>query len=490
MAPSYDKEERGEPQASPSSIPSFLGFLKFVFSKNRRSRDDYYDRKPSHPALQTTTTTTADQPPARPHEHGGPISTNDKLATFRRITGITSGHELIGDHRPALNIGIYTRVVRNEKQASEAFKLSSRTINGCYALQLIVAAALTALGAGNGPHAAVTVFGAINTVIAGFLTYLKGSGLPNRHKFYASSWSKVREYMEQREREFERADCLLDVEEVIRKVEDMYEEVRLDVEANEPEAYTSTGQLKRNEGLNPGLPISDHTGEFVQRPRLIGDRPTALSTARFASYAKTNVSPQNQGYAQNPTFIDSKLPDLGAGKFLDPSHKPYNFAEGIVGGGRDRPFSPPLPQMGGYFSPAVAAESRFDGSHSSYPTPYIPHLSTVDRIDHQTQESIQASLEKIQSAKRMEARMEDVVQAKAAAIEDLSTNKVNEVRDTVAREIEEDRLQAARRMEDGVEMLKRAGEERVKAARSLSGRVEEALSERLKKVEEDAKELL
>lgn len=53
-------------------------------------------------------------------------------------------------------------------------------INVALVLQLIVAAALTALGASNSNHRAVTAFGGVNTVIAGFLTYLKGSGLPNR----------------------------------------------------------------------------------------------------------------------------------------------------------------------------------------------------------------------------------------------------------------------------------------------------------------------
>lgn len=58
--------------------------------------------------------------------------------------------------------------------------MAQRLISVALIMQLIVAAALTALGAADGNHGAVTVFGGINTVIAGFLTYLKGSGLPNR----------------------------------------------------------------------------------------------------------------------------------------------------------------------------------------------------------------------------------------------------------------------------------------------------------------------
>lgn len=59
-------------------------------------------------------------------------------------------------------------------------------INACYFLQIIVAAALTAMGAAGTSSQAITAFGAINTIIAGFLTFLKGSGLPGRLKYYGN----------------------------------------------------------------------------------------------------------------------------------------------------------------------------------------------------------------------------------------------------------------------------------------------------------------
>ena len=72
--------------------------------------------------------------------------------------------------------------------------------------------------------------------------------------------------MEQRERGFERADCALDVEEVLRKVEHMYEEVRQDVAANQPETYMSTGQIKKSEEVVPGPEIADKSGEMSHMP--------------------------------------------------------------------------------------------------------------------------------------------------------------------------------------------------------------------------------
>lgn len=117
-------------------------------------------------------------------------------------------------------------------------------INSCLGIQIIVAASLTALGAANSSHRAVTCFGAVNTVIAGLLTYLKGSGLPNRIRYYENEWKRVREYIEQRERDFSRPDCPLDVYEAARVIEGMYEEVKADIQTNTPDNYVSVGDIR------------------------------------------------------------------------------------------------------------------------------------------------------------------------------------------------------------------------------------------------------
>lgn len=98
------------------------------------------------------------------------------------------------------------------------------------------------MGAANSNHASITAFGAINTVIAGLLTYLKGSGLPNRLRYYENEWKGVREYIEQRER---RPDCPLDVHKMVRIIETMYEEVKADVQTNTPDHYISVGRVHK-----------------------------------------------------------------------------------------------------------------------------------------------------------------------------------------------------------------------------------------------------
>ncbi|TAQ83942.1 hypothetical protein B7494_g7733 [Chlorociboria aeruginascens] len=170
---------------------------------------------------------------------------NDPLSLFRLLVGITS-HPTMSHHgnlfhggRPASNLGIYARVVHNEADAKRGYKHWSLVINGCLGVQLIVAAALTAMGAAGARRSAVTVFGAINTVIAGLLTFLKGSGLPNRLRYYQAEWRKVREFIEQRERDFSRPGCTLDPHVVATLVEKLYEETKADLESNTPDRYAS-----------------------------------------------------------------------------------------------------------------------------------------------------------------------------------------------------------------------------------------------------------
>lgn len=162
------------------------------------------------------------------------IPPNDKLLVFRALTGIDSVPTLnLPQHsaRTALNVGIYARVVEAEQSSGKRFKFFNLLMNICLGIQVVAAAAITALGAASGPHGAVTAFGALNTIMAGILTYLNGSGLPDRLKHYQNEWRNIREYIEQRERELCLVGCPLDVEEEVQTVEQMYEGVKREIES-------------------------------------------------------------------------------------------------------------------------------------------------------------------------------------------------------------------------------------------------------------------
>lgn len=172
------------------------------------------------------------------------IPPNDKLLVFRALTGIDDVPALTTPHhsdRTAPNIGIYARVVRAEQSAAKRFRFFNILMNVCLGIQVVAAAAITALGAASGPHGAVTAFGALNTIMAGILTYLRGSGLPDRLKHYQNEWRNIREYVEQRERELCLDGCELDVQEEIIVVERMYEGVKREIESTKSGGENRTG---------------------------------------------------------------------------------------------------------------------------------------------------------------------------------------------------------------------------------------------------------
>lgn len=181
----------------------------------------------------------------------------DKLKTFRNIVGI---HPLPPDpghkKRPAENQGTYKRLVDAEMKARLQYYFSSSIINVCLLAQIVIAAALTALGAANASHIAIMILGSANTVIAGGMTYLKGQGLPERLMQYANGLRKVREYLEERERQFMRSDCKLDVDQEARIILRMYEAVRQKAEdsySHEAGPADPMKDMKSQEGADPSL---------------------------------------------------------------------------------------------------------------------------------------------------------------------------------------------------------------------------------------------
>ena len=160
-----------------------------------------------------------------------------RLLKFQNLVGICSPDVMRANSRvarPAPNQGVYKRTVDAEAKIKLQYTISNFMVNTFYMLQIIVGAALTALGAAKGPASAVTFLGAVNTVIAGLLTYMKGQGLPMRLEQNLHLLRTLREHIETREREFFQPDCALDVDEEVDRVTRMYQEVRQTEQDNAP----------------------------------------------------------------------------------------------------------------------------------------------------------------------------------------------------------------------------------------------------------------
>ncbi|WEW55524.1 hypothetical protein PRK78_000955 [Emydomyces testavorans] len=253
----FDREEKGHPPIQPAAS-----------SHPNDPRIEGERKQDSHAVASSSTATFRAIPTSL-------LPASDRLAAFRVLIGIdTAPGFSTQEYFSALSVQRRHLRTRGPRRAARLC---------CLGLQIVVAAALTALGAGNGPHGLVTAFGAINTVIAGFLTYLKGSGLPNRKRYYHDEWSKVRQYIEQREREFCLEGCELDLEEEVRKIEKMYEDVRAEIEANIPDNYASVRDPRsRKEHVSP---LSQ--AEVLSPKREERREPASLGGSKRASDVKS-----------------------------------------------------------------------------------------------------------------------------------------------------------------------------------------------------------
>lgn len=202
---------------------------------------------------------------------------NAKLIKFRNLVGIQSAWT-VTPGRPAPNPGIYKRIVDEESKAHFGFLLTTYIVNSFFLLQIILGAALTALGAAGGPSVAVTVLGATNTIVAGILTYLKGQGLPARLEQATHLLRTLREHIEERERELTEPDSLLDVDEIVQSIVQMYKEVRQTAEDNAP------GTVLAPKGAIASLIKKTEAGNQVPTPegmggKSLGDRLKEAQTA-------------------------------------------------------------------------------------------------------------------------------------------------------------------------------------------------------------------
>lgn len=226
------------------------------------------------------------------------VPTEDRLLIFRTLTGIdtvpvvsSSGHTI----RSAANIGIYTRVIQHESNAKKLYTIVRVLASICLGLQIIMSAAVTALGAAGGSYNGITGLGACSTVTASIVAYIKGSGQPQKLKYGMSRWKMIREYIEQRERELCLAECDLDVYREVRIVEEMYQQVK--------------DELASDKNIGQGQQGASGGGAPTPMGRLSGD---GLGLGRMGSMSsRGNLNERMGGFEERLGGFGDKLGGFG-----------------------------------------------------------------------------------------------------------------------------------------------------------------------------------
>lgn len=154
--------------------------------------------------------------------------------------------------------GYYRRAIDEQQSASYWFTISSILINLIYLVQILTAAAITGLASyQNANRTLLTVLGALNTVLAGLMAYLKGQGLPNRLLRSREQFSKVMEYAEYKERQFSHYASMLPGEKASMdpwgeadRVRDLFVAAKKDQQENYPDTYLNNNERSAMQGIN------------------------------------------------------------------------------------------------------------------------------------------------------------------------------------------------------------------------------------------------
>ncbi|KAI1172910.1 hypothetical protein F4777DRAFT_484373 [Nemania sp. FL0916] len=97
-------------------------------------------------------------------------------------------------------IGIYKTVIETQTQKAVRHALLQTFLYLVYFAQIIIGAALTALGATSAQHQTlITVLGAFNTVLAGVLAVIKGSGQPQKLGKDRVGYRRLQDWIEETE---------------------------------------------------------------------------------------------------------------------------------------------------------------------------------------------------------------------------------------------------------------------------------------------------
>ena len=86
---------------------------------------------------------------------------------------------------------LYRRAIQKRNAQNLTYGLTASLSNTLLLSQVVLGATLTALGASESSHVLITIFGVLNTVIAGLVAYLKSRGQPMRARMFRDDLEHV-----------------------------------------------------------------------------------------------------------------------------------------------------------------------------------------------------------------------------------------------------------------------------------------------------------
>ena len=115
---------------------------------------------------------------------------SDPYSDFCQLIGIPPSDKP-NAHRHADSTTLYTRATRKRRAQNITYSFTAALSNTLLLSQVVLGATLTALGASESSHVLITIFGVLNTIIAGLVAYLKSRGQPMRARMFRDDLEHV-----------------------------------------------------------------------------------------------------------------------------------------------------------------------------------------------------------------------------------------------------------------------------------------------------------
>jgi hypothetical protein len=124
----------------------------------------------------------------------------DYHTQFCKLVGIPPSDLPADQDRPDVPPkSLYGRALKFKKNQQLTYGFTAAISNTLLLSQVVLGAAVTALGASESSHILITLFGALNTIIAGVVAYLKSRGQPMRARMFRDDLERVVDEIENSE---------------------------------------------------------------------------------------------------------------------------------------------------------------------------------------------------------------------------------------------------------------------------------------------------
>ena len=237
---------------------------------------------------------------------------------------------------------LYRRATQKRNAQNITYGFTAALSNTLLLSQVVLGATLTALGASESSHVLITIFGVLNTIIAGLVAYLKSRGQPMRARMFRDDLEHVVTEIQNSEtmwlgikncvhgyNEID-IDDKVSVRSEVARLTRLYDAAVKKYMQNNPDMYNAGGGL-----LDPISGLRARPGAGAQVPA--GTAPgaaTASAPDPSPASAPTDDADESPATAKNPGKTDQKVDGTaGTAKADDQAKdKPANQASKKVNG--------------------------------------------------------------------------------------------------------------------------------------------------------------